>query len=165
MSITIRVEGLDRLAAQLRADHLLGPALRRGLDKVGYIITSEAKKRAPVDRGQLRASISHEVDPSPLPTFVKIGAKPHYAPYMEFGTGLVHDHPSWPRKPHKIPFGVLDGWGKRKGIDGAGAAGAIMKRGGLKPRRYLRGAIEDNEGRIVKLIAGELKKAGQGPGG
>ena len=161
-SISIRVEGLDRLIAKLRAEPLLAQPLRSGFEKVGFLLGSEARRRAPVDRGQLRASIAHQVDPSPVPTWVKVGAKPHYAPYMEYGTGLIHDHPSWPRKPHKIPFGALDGWAKRKGLDGGAVAGAVMARGGLKPRRFLRGALEDNREKVLRIISGALRAASEG---
>lgn len=165
IGLTIKIEGLDKLIAKLRGNDMLGPALREGFEKVGYVVTSEAKKRAPVDRGTLRASIAHEVDPSPVPQWVRIGAKPFYAPYMEFGTGLVHDHPSWPRKRHVVPVAALAGWAGRVGADAGGAANAISRRGGLKPRRYLRGALEDNGERIVRLIAGSLRKAGRAAGG
>jgi hypothetical protein len=152
--VTIKVEGLDKLMARLRVDPLVGKPLRDGFEAVGHLVVSEARKRAPVDRGLLRASIAHEAET----LGVKVGAKPKYAPYMEYGTGLVHDHPSWPRKRHVVPPGALAGWGKRKGADGAAVANAISRRGGLKPRRYLRGALEDNTGRIVRIVAGALKR-------
>lgn len=147
--ITIKVEGLDQLMARLRAEPLLAAPLRKGFDKVGFLVTSEARKRAPVDRGTLRASIAHQVDPSPLPLWVTVGAKPHYAPYMEYGTGLVHDHPSWPRK----------------GLDGDAARVRIMRRGGLTPRRYLRGALEDNRERIVRIVSGAIRTVANNAGG
>jgi hypothetical protein len=164
--ISIRVEGMDRVAERLRAGPLLGQPMRDAFNKIGLGLQTSARKRAPVDRGALRASIGYRMDPSPVPTWVRLeaGQAAPYAPYMEFGTGMQHDHPSWPRRPHRIPPGALDAWGKRKGIDGAAVAGAIMKRGGLKPRRFLRGALEENQDRVVRIIAGALRSAGGGNG-
>ena len=155
--ITVRVEGLDRVLAGLQPVPLFAAPLRKGFDAVGYLLTSEAKRRAPVDRGTLRASIAHEVEGGAIPTGVKIGAKPFYAPYMEYGTGLAHDHPSWPRKRHMVPPGALDGWAKRKGLDGGAVARSINKRGGLAPRRFLRGALEANEARVVAIVRKALQ--------
>jgi HK97 gp10 family phage protein len=155
--ITVTIQGLDSTLDRLQLAPLLAQPLRNGFEAVGYLLTSEAKRRAPVDRGLLRASIAHKVDQSSVPMGVEIGAKPFYAPYMEFGTGLVHDHPSWPRKRHMVPAGALDGWAKRKGLDGGAVARSINKRGGLKPRRFLRGALEGNEARVVSIVTKALK--------
>lgn len=158
--VSIRVEGLDVLMDNLRADRLLAAGLREGFDKAGQGLRTSALKRAPVDRGALRASIKAHVDPSPLPTFVELraGDAAPYAPYMEYGTGLIHDHPSWPRKRHVIPPGALDAWAKRKGVDAGAVSQAVMRRGGLKPRRFLRGALEDNQERVVRVVAGAVRK-------
>lgn len=158
---SITIKGLDDLIRRLRDKNLLAPALHDGMKAAGFLLESEAKKRAPVDRGLLRSSIAHEVFTEGSLIGARIGAKPKYAPYMEYGTGLVHDHPSWPRKRHVVPAGALAGWGKRKGLDGAAVARSITKRGGLTPRRYLRGALEDNQARVVKVISGHLKRAEQ----
>ena len=155
--ITVAIQGLDRTLDRLQLAPLLAQPLRNGFEAVGYLLTSEAKRRAPVDRGLLRASIAHKVDQSSVPMGVEIGAKPFYAPYMEYGTGKQHDHPNWPKKPHYIPAGALDAWGKRKGKSGGAVARIIMNNGGLKPRRFLRGALEGSEARVVSIMTKALK--------
>lgn len=158
---SITIKGLDAVVARLKSKSLLAPALLTGMKAAGFLLESEAKKRAPVDRGLLRASIAHEAYATESQVGVRIGSKVKYAPYMEYGTGLVHDHPSWPRKRHVVPAAALAGWAKRVGADAGAVARSITKRGGLKPRRYLRGALEDNQARVVKVISGHLKRAEQ----
>ena len=162
---SIRIDGLDEVMARLRADRIAQQHLRRGFEEVGWFLRSEASKRAPVHKGTLRGSIAHEVDPSPVPLWVRVGhlrdgAAPH-APYMEFGTGLVHDHPSWPRRVHRVSGGKLAPWAELRGVNPYAVANAIMRRGGLRPRRYLRGALEENSDRVIRIIAGALRRAGE----
>lgn len=160
LDIQVRLEGFDRLTASLRGLQV-GQRTRAFLDATGHLVVSEARRRAPVNVGLLRASIFHEVDGNSDPRWVDVGSNQHYAPYMEYGTGLTHDHPSWPKVRH-IPFvnrdeengrpvGALFYWAKRKGMGfagGWGVARAIARRGGLRPRRFLRGPIEDLKPRI-----------------
>ena len=54
-------------------------ALLRGLETCGLVAEGYAKKLAPVDTGNLRNSITHEVD-------AYIGTNVEYAPYQELGT-------------------------------------------------------------------------------
>lgn len=173
--VTVELDGLPELIRALRNNAGLADVLRDAFGYIGNDAKDQSKFAAPVNYGKLRASIVYEVDPSPLPTSVRIGTigsqKPKYAAYMEYGTGLVHDHPSWPRRRH-IPFegrnpangpvaGLAD-WARAKGrgsrpmiATAAAVAYAIMRRGGLEPRRYLRGPFERNQARYVR----ELRQA------
>ena len=159
LSLHVRLEGFDRFAASL-ANIQPGVRTRLFLDAVGQLIVSEARRRAPVNVGLLRSSIFHEVDQQDPPRWVDVGSKVRYAPYMEYGTGTVHDHPNWPHARH-IPFvnrdengrpvAALFWYAKRKGLGYGGGyaiARAIAERGGLKPRRFLRGSIEDLSAKI-----------------
>jgi hypothetical protein len=176
----IEIEGLPELIRALRNNANVARPLEQAFEHIGLHASSASKRAAPVDVGKLRGSITYEVDRSPLPGFVRIGtiggSKVGYAAYMEYGTGMRHDHPSWPRKPHIVPYGVLEGWVARKGRhrgekanarrerlarvseDAAAAAVGIMRRGGLEPRRYLRGPFEGNRVRYVRTIAAALRK-------
>ena len=159
--VSIRVEGFEQLVASLRDKGLLGEPMRRGLTGAAFFIESEAKKRAPVDRGLLRAGITNEVDTAPIPQWARIGTEVAYGPFMEFGTGRNSDGPS-PKSSHSPPGAALAGWGARHGgASGFAIAAAIRKRGGLKPRRFLRGAIEGNNDRIVAIIAGAFRNMGR----
>ena len=178
--VRVQVDNLPALIRRLRENAGAGKALEQGFEAIGLHAMSASRRRAPVDVGLLRNRISYEVDRSPLPTFVRIGTlggdNPGYAAYMEYGTGTRHDHPSWPRKPHRLNPAVLEGWVARKGRsrgekaaarrerlarvsdDARAAAYGIMRRGGLEPRRYLRGPFEGNQVRYVRTLAQALRK-------
>lgn len=168
--VRVEVEGLAGLVRALRNDANVARPLEQALHAIGLDASSASKRAAPVDVGLLRGRITYEVDRSPLPTFVRIGTlggdNPGYAAYMEFGTGLRHDHPSWPRRPHIVPGRVLAPWAARKarsrygGPEGGAyaVARAITARGGLEPRRYLRGPFERNQARYVRLVSEALRR-------
>ena len=59
-------------------------ALLRGLETCGLVAEGYAKKLAPVDTGNLRNSITHEVDDGDPAAY--IGTKLKYAPYDCLGT-------------------------------------------------------------------------------
>ena len=59
-------------------------ALLRGLETCGLVAEGYAKKLAPVDTGNLRNSITHEVDDGEPAAY--IGTNVEYAPYQELGT-------------------------------------------------------------------------------
>lgn len=57
----------------------------RALEKCGLTAEEYAKRMAPVDTGNLRNSITHQVDNDE--SAVYIGTNVEYAPYVELGTG------------------------------------------------------------------------------
>ena len=59
-------------------------ALLRGLETCGLVAEGYAKKLAPVDTGNLRNSITHEVDDGEPAVY--IGTNVEYAPYVCLGT-------------------------------------------------------------------------------
>ena len=59
-------------------------ALLRGLETCGLTAERFAKKLAPYDTGNLRNSITHEVDDGEPAVY--IGTNVEYAPYQELGT-------------------------------------------------------------------------------
>ena len=59
-------------------------ALLRWLETCGLVAEGYAKKLAPVDTGNLRNSITHEVDDGEPAVY--IGTNVEYAPYQELGT-------------------------------------------------------------------------------
>ena len=56
----------------------------RALEKCGLTAEGYAKKLAPVDTGNLRNSITHDVDDGEQAAY--IGTNVEYAPYQELGT-------------------------------------------------------------------------------
>lgn len=59
--------------------------LSTALNKSGIVVENNAKRNCPVDTGDLRRSITHELEDE---NTVKIYTSKEYAPYVEFGTGL-----------------------------------------------------------------------------
>lgn len=77
MSVTIQDH-----SAEVSAD--IKSALLRGLETCGLVAEGYAKKVSPVDTGNLRNSITHEVDDGEPAAY--IGTNVEYAPYQELGT-------------------------------------------------------------------------------
>lgn len=183
-SFGVDFQGMSELVAALRNSAGIARPLTQAFYKIGLDQKSASRKAAPVDVGKLRNSITYEVDTSPIPTFVRIGTiggdRPEYAAYMEYGTGRVHDHPNWPHKRHVVPPEALVEWVIRKGrvrneskkrrerrIDQAmdtaeRISEKIFKRGGLLPRRYLRGPFEENEQKYKAIIEDAIGKLSLG---
>ena len=63
----------------------LEKACIRALEKCGMVAEGYAKRLTPVDTGNLRNSITHEVDTEELAVY--IGSNVEYAAYVELGTG------------------------------------------------------------------------------
>lgn len=179
MNVTVKVENLDKLISALRKNGNLANEFVNLWDAIGLDLSSKAKEGAPVDTGLLRSRITYERDRSPFPTWVKVGTMgaqvPNYAAWMEYGTGLLNDHPSWPKKRVKMPpVAALTPWASRKGRSryarpGANAedvagdvAWAIWKRGGLRPRRYIRNPFEEYKSKYERWIKETIERVNLG---
>lgn len=167
-SYEIQVRGLDQIVRALDLERDAVDVLREYIDAAATVVAGEARRRAPVDVGLLKSSINQQTKvegqkvTASIGTNVRKNGKP-YGAFMEFGTGLVHDHPSWPRKRHVVPPAALMGWAERKGRGGTFhdaevIADAITRRGGLLPRRYLRGSLEQYQGQIVRNLDEVVRK-------
>lgn len=66
-------------------------AIDRALEKIGLLAEGYAAKKCPVDTGNLRGSITHEVDAGD--NSVYIGTNVEYAPYVELGTSRQKAQP------------------------------------------------------------------------
>ena len=66
-------------------------ALLRWLETCGLVAEGYAKKLAPVDTGNLRNSITHEVDDGEPAVY--IGTNVEYAPYQGLGTIYMEAQP------------------------------------------------------------------------
>lgn len=64
------------------AIEILNSRVGSALSAIGMYVEGEAKARCPVDTGNLRNSITNEVND----TEVLIGSSVKYAPFVEFGT-------------------------------------------------------------------------------
>jgi HK97 gp10 family phage protein len=115
---------------------MLEHAKARALEIIGGKIESYAKGLCPVDTGALRNSITHQVDGDT----VVAGSAVYYAPYVELGTGKEYDPP-----PE---------WMENNAQRGAGIA-----KHSVKPRPYLRPAVENHVDEYKNIMESTLKNA------
>lgn len=126
------VQIIDNSAKVLSA---VEQAKARALEIIGGKVESYAKQLCPVDTGTLRNSITHNVNGD----VVQVGSAVNYAPYVELGTGKEYD--------------PAPGWLQSNAPQGAGL------RQGVKPRPYLRPAVENHVEEYKHVLQNELKNA------
>ena len=129
----------------------LDSAVERALTMIGIKAEKAAKGRCPVGTpestgikgyrgGTLRNSITFNVTTDDEGGEVTIGSNVEYAPYVELGTG-----PNFEAPPE---------WEQFDAPQGSGVGG-----GYVKPRPYLRPAIEDHIDTYTRIIKNELSNA------
>lgn len=121
-------------SAEVRA--ALEQAKARALEIIGGKIESYAKGLVPVDTGALRNSLTHAVDGDT----VLAGSAISYSAYVELGTGKEYSPP-----PE---------WMENNAPRGAG----IISRS-VKPRPYLRPAVENHIDEYKNVMETELRNA------
>ena len=164
--LDLKIKGLKAMVDRMDFQGPLETTLGKYIQSAGETIAGSARAKAPVDVGTLRASINSQYKHEGAVFTAVIGTNVEYAPYMEYGTGTQHDHPNWPRNPHRVSPSALVGWASRKLRGGEGdpqqlaakAAFSIMRKGGLKPRRFLRGSFEELEPQILAGIRTIIRK-------
>lgn len=111
--------------------------IAEALEKACLLVETDAKKKCPVDDGQLRQSITHKVDIENMEGI--IGTSVEYAPYVEIGTGIYSSEgtgrkTAWMYKDEK--------------------SGEWHRTRGSKPKPYLQPAMEENKSKIQDLFKG-----------
>lgn len=90
----IRVEGMDGVIDALRRKEAeIERKASRGMAKGCKLVKSEARERCPVDTGELRRSITSQVEGM----FGIVGTNKEYAGYVELGTYKM------PAQPYLVP--------------------------------------------------------------
>ena len=105
------------------------------LDTAGKFVEDSAKLLVAVDTGNLRSSIHHVVNDQELS--VRIGTPVEYGPYIEFGTGEFAE----------------GGQGRKGGWFFTDAEGKTHFTLGNKPDPFLRPALLNNKGTIIRIMA------------
>lgn len=131
---------MDRIARELH-----GSPMVDAMRDATLMVTYSARKLSPVNDGQLRASIVPEVRTEGREVIGIVGSNKVYAPAMEFGA-----------RPHWPPLWALVSWARKHGTTAYVVARAIARRG-LAPRRYLRGALEQNAARIFQRLSDAVR--------
>lgn len=159
MPLTVDIHNLDRVLDKLDSKTLNKP-LESFFKRAAIATQSEARERAPVDTGHLRNMIGYKLDDGLPPLWAKVGVDaPDGSPLwskaraMEYGTGRLGD-PEVSHKPGHFPPGpALDTWARRHGFgSGWQVAKIIARRGGLRPRRYLREGLRAARGAISRAL-------------
>ncbi len=164
MKIKIGIQGEKELLAEIdRATEEIKNKVIKLLEDTAYEIEGEAKKKSPINLGALRNSIHVEKIFEENKKEFRVGTNIEYAPYMEFGTGLLADYPSANKKRH-APFSpnaikALTKWASDHKFENPeevawGIAFNIYKKGGLRPRAFLRSGFQEGK----KYFMQELNK-------
>ena len=133
--MSIEVKGLDAVLKKL--DSAIGiEKVENNVQKACLIVERAAKQNAPKGTGELRRSISSRVEINEGDITGLVFSPLEYAPYVEYGTGLFAEGGNG-RKD--VPWNYQDD------------EGVWHSTSGMKPRPFLRPALEDN--RIAIILA------------
>lgn len=147
------IEGLEEALAKLSPD-LIDKPLRDFWGKAALAVENTWRAKISVDTGRGRSSVTHIIADESPPPWVAIGTNYMPLAYLESGTGLFAQ--GEPRKGgrHWPPGDALDVWAKRHGFSsGAQVAAIIGKRGGLKPRWWLRDSVRESLATIQRFVS------------
>lgn len=156
----VTIVGLARVIDKLGPELISGP-LDKFWKRIGVTIQSRAREHAPVDLGHLKNAIDYATDDSTPPLWARVGllnaseGSPLWfkGRAMEYGTGKQGDPAVSHKSSHWPPGPALDVWANRHGFaSGFQVAQIIGRRGGLKPRSYLRSGLKDSLSAIQKFI-------------
>ena len=126
----VEIKNVDKLVAKL--DNLSKVQLEQALNKACLIVENEAKKLCPVDTGQLRSSITHEVAEKEG----RVGTNVEYAPYVEYGTGLFAENGNGRQTPWRYQDDEGN-WHTTKG---------------QHPQPFMRPALSENKQNILRTV-------------
>lgn len=126
------LSGLDR--AREKALEMIGLKAEGYAKELCPVGTQESTGKKGYRGGTLRNSITHRVSDETM----ELGSNVEYAPYVELGTG-----------PHFVP---PPEWERFEAEKGKGVGRAYVK-----PRPYIRPAIENHAGEYRKIMERELK--------
>lgn len=114
-------------------------ALKAAMEKACLIVEADAKKNCPVDDGQLRQSITHDVSTDNGTIEGTIGTNVEYAPYVEIGTGIYS----------------AEGTGRKGGwLYEDEKSGELVFTMGQHPQPYLQPALDNNKEKIQQCFEG-----------
>lgn len=123
-------------AAKHKALTIIGMKIEKYAKALCPVGTTESTGKKGYRGGTLRNSITYQVDGDQ----VWAGSNIEYSPYVELGTG-----------PNFVP---PPDWEQFTSVPGVGTG-----HGYVRPRPYLRPAVEDHKAEFEDVIASELKKA------
>lgn len=133
---------LDKLNYKL--ENLANLNVSKALNKACLVVENEAKRLCPVDTGDLRSSITHEVNND----VGIVGTNKEYAPYVEFGTGIFASEGNG----RDTPWSYQDDKGEWHTTVGQ------------KPQPFLETAIQTKKKLVIKVFNDEITRQIQNGG-
>lgn len=134
--MSVKFEGLDKIIATID-DVADVSEVKRALGKACALVESSAKQKAPKGSGELRRSITSEVNDTEGVVFTPL----EYAPYVEFGTGLFAENGG----RSDVPWVYKD------------EKGDWYTTYGQHPQPYMRPALDENRQKIIQIIKEGIK--------
>ena len=135
--LSLEIQGLKETQAALEkaTAALTGPPMVAGMRRATLLVQGAAKRKAPVDTGRLRASITPEVQTRADGVVGIVGSNVKYAPFVELGT-----------RAHFVPAQYIGRWARRHGLP----EGGLVVSGKAQP--FLQPAFEENAERIFQTL-------------
>lgn len=133
---------LDKLNYKL--ENLANLDVSKALNRACLVVENEAKRLCPVDTGDLRNSITHEVHND----VGIVGTNKEYAPYVEFGTGIF----------------AVEGNGRDTPWSYQDDKGEWHTTVGQKPQPFLETAIQTKKKLVIKEFNDEITRQIQNGG-
>lgn len=133
---------LDKLNYKL--ENLAKLDVSKALNRACLVVENEAKRLCPVDTGDLRSSITHEVHND----VGIVGTNKEYAPYVEFGTGIFASEGNG----RDTPWSYQDDKGEWHTTVGQ------------KPQPFLETAIQTKKKLVIKVFNDEITRQIQNGG-
>ena len=127
---------LDKLNYKLEI--LANLDISKALNNACLVVENEAKRLCPVDTGDLRNSITHEVDDG----VGIVGTNKEYAPYVEYGTGIFASEGNG----RDTPWSYQDDEGNWHTTIGQ------------KPQPFLKTALDKQKKNVIKIFKETLQK-------
>lgn len=158
--LSITIIGGKEIVRKLDRAYLLGPPIKRLLNKCALFVEGHARKGAKphaVDTGELARSIQHSLAPAAVPLWAKVTAGAR-------GKGKVYAYAAeYGRRPGKFPpVAAIADWVRRHKINAPPfvIARAIARRGtkGLFYMRKAQAAAGGKMNRWVKETAREIER-------
>ena len=168
MGIVVNINGLDSVKKALNSlDDKIKKEVSNEINASALAIQNQAKRRAPINFGQLRGGIALVKNDELTYT---VESKASYSPYVEFGTGGKVSVPSDFQQYALLFKGKSGGkfkdfvdaltlWVKRKGIGNGkndkGLAFVIARsilQKGLRPQPFLIPSYEEEKPKLIKRL-------------
>lgn len=134
MKISFEINGLEEVFDGICEEQ----ELKQAMGRVCALVERAAKKKAPKDTGDLRRSITSEVNVSGGEVEGIVFTPLEYAPYVEYGTGLFAENGG--RKD--VPWNYQDDEGNWHSTSG------------MKPQPFMRPALDENREEILRILQG-----------